>query len=366
MNGVKAMLVVVLAAALALACGDERTGGKDGETTADGGSVTASAADAIKYMDDLSKHPGCTTKGLTYKAASIPGYACAAKDYTASGADPAKSIVLLIHGNSDEPDVWERYPSGKGIVMVAEKIRSMKHRVYAVDLRKDRVCKKAGGIDPCSNLETENAAQNMDHGWGVPIVQRLIKAVMTANPNSKVSIIGHSFGVTLTRDALRRLQVNDGFNPWKQLDQLIYAAGANHGVSSWKLCNSNPTMRGKVVSEMGNRDNFTPTAFLKVLNGPDSVYETPCLDGNTAFGKAKACGGNKVSYTTIVMKDISQGTYQDKFVSETSSALKGADNKLIGLGEFDKSGYFFQGLFKNHYGPVRASAALNIIQAKVQ
>lgn len=356
------LLPVFFVVLLVCGCGDVRdpSAGEPAEGNEDPGSVT-SALDAIEYMDDLAAHPGCTLAELPYAPASIPGFPCAAKAYLAV-EDTTKPIILLVHGNSDGPDVWERFPLETGSDMLAERLSNEGHRVYAVDMRMDQVC----NLEPCDNLETENAARNMDHGWGVPIVQRLIRSVMQAYPQRRVFIVAHSFGVTVVRDALRRLLINEKLSPFSQLAGVIYAAGANHGVSSWQLCNTNPTMRGKVVCQMGNRDNFSPTEFLKGLNGPDGSFEVPCSDGDSAFGQHDVCGGNKVVYTTMVMRDIAQGTYQDKFVSEASSSLRGADNQLIELEDFDTSEYFYKGLFKNHYGPVRNEKALQIILQKVQ
>ena len=118
-------------------------------------------------------------------------------------------------------------------------------------------------------------------------------------------------------------------------------------------------MRGRVACEMGARDNYSPTDFSLALNGPDHAYETPCSDGETAYGDA-ACAGHTVHYTTVVMKDITNGSYQDEFVSEASTALEGADNRLIELTDTDDSGYFFGGLLKNHYGASRSAAARDI------
>ena len=36
---------------------------------------------AITYRDDLASHPGCSTAGMSYPAADLPGYPCAAKAY---------------------------------------------------------------------------------------------------------------------------------------------------------------------------------------------------------------------------------------------------------------------------------------------
>ena len=127
-------------------------------------------------------------------------------------------------------------------------------------------------------------------------------------------------------------------------------------------------MRGKVACELGDRTAFQPTAFLKPLNGPDGAFETPCLDGDVAFGQKGVCGGHKVRYTTIVMADHDDGKQEDEFVSEASSALKGANNLTVPIGSVDATGYFCgqevgkpTGLLKNHFGPARSDAALALI-----
>lgn len=315
-----------------------------------------SIADAVVYRDDLATHPGCTTDGMAYAPAGPTGYQCASKTYAVASEDTGKPIVLLIHGNSDTPDEWERWPKDAGAPMIAETLTGLGYRVMAVDLRIDMV------DDPQSNNDTENAARNIDHGWATPIAQHFIRSAMEAEPDRRFTIIGFSLGATIIRDALRRIHVEGAMNPWERLEDVVLLAGANHGVSTYaKLCGKNPTMRGQVACELGSRDSFAPTDFMSALNGPDGAYETPCSDGNTAYGASGVCGGNPVAYTTVVMRDIADGSYQDEFVSETSSALAGADNRLIELDDTDDTGYFFNGLLKNHYGSARSQAAIDIV-----
>lgn len=314
--------------------------------------------DAVTYRA-LATHPGCSTAGLTaYSPAEIPGYTCAAKGYAFPAGvteDTSKPIVLLIHGNSSTPADFETFAGDASATpMLAERLVAAGFRTYAVDLRIDRV------DDPVSNNTTENAARNVDHGWSVPIAAHFIESVMKAYPERKISIAGFSLGTTIARDALRRLYA-DNKKPFHRIQDLVLAAGGNHGVSTYRaLCSSNPTMRGRVACEMGDRTTYSPTPFLALLNGEAGAFETPCADGNTAYGTAGVCGGNKVQYTTIVMRDISQGTYQDEFVSEASSALLGADNQLLSLTDNDLTNYFWNGLFKNHFGSIRSEAALQI------
>ena len=321
-----------------------------------GGPSGSDSADAIEYRDDLGSHPGCVTADMTYSPATLPAYGCAAKAYafpTGVAEDTGRPIVLLFHGNSDTPAEWERYPED-GVDMLAERLVAEGVRTLAIDFRIDEV------DDPQSNNDTENAARNIDHGWAVPLAEALIRAVLDAEPDRRITLVGFSLGVTVVRDALRRLYL-EGVQPFDRLDHVLLLAGANHGVSTFsKLCGKNPTMRGQVACQMGSRDNFSPTDFMRALNGPDGAWETPCSDGDLAFGDPGACGGNPVDWTTAVMRDIDDGSYQDEFVSEASSALAGADNRLIELEDVDETGYFFNGLLRNHYGSCRSEAALAV------
>jgi SHS family lactate transporter-like MFS transporter len=341
-----------------------RDGGSQVDAADAGDDPTKNEAnvDAIPYRD-LATHPGCTTDGLAsraasaYPAATIPGYRCAAKAYPTGKEDPKRPIALLVHGNSSSPADYEKFPEGKAdaLPMLSERLLDAGFKVLAVDLRFDKV------DDPKGDNKAENAAQNYDHGWGVPIVEHFVESVMAAYPDRDLSMVSFSVGPTMVRDALRRLH-RKGKKPYERMKDLVYVAGAHHGVSTFRaLCPSNPTMRGRITCELGDRTAFEPTAFLKPLNGPGGAWETPCGDGESAFGQKGVCGGHKVTYTTLVMKDVSQGTYQDEFVSEGASMLNGAKNLTVTLQDNDLSGYFYNGLFKNHYGALRSEAALKVL-----
>jgi pimeloyl-ACP methyl ester carboxylesterase len=347
------------------------TGGGDAGPAAPGDAATAgdpttnpNDVDAITYRD-LSAHPGCTTAGLKYPAAQIPGYTCAAKEYPMGSVaeDKTKPIVLLIHGNSSSPTDWEPYPAGSTTPMLADRLVAQGFHVFAVDMRIDTT------DDPTTNdPKTGNAAHNIDHGWGVPIVEHFVESVMAAYPDRQISMVAFSYGPTTTRDALRRL-LRKGKNPFARIKSLVFCSGGNHGVSSFrKKCvdpanPANVTMAGRVACEMGDLVAFTPTTFDTPLNGASAAYETPCSDGNTAYGQSGVCGGHTVHYTTVVMRDVSQGTYQDEFVSEGSAALAGADNQTLQLSDQDQTGYFYNGIFKNHFGSIRSEAGLGKIIA---
>jgi MFS transporter, SHS family, lactate transporter len=331
--------------------------------------------DAIEYRA-FEGHPGCTTAGLESRStgcaaydnpgggsysgaaiASIPGYQCAAKAYPTDNEDKSKPILLLVHGNSDTPTGWEKFKDQEGTGL-AETALAAGFHVFAMDLRFDRV------DDPNANNATENLAQNMDHGWAVPLAQHFFDKVFAAFPDRQFSIVGFSLGPSVIRDALRRLH-RENKKPFERIKDLVFGSGAHHGVVNGdKLCTENPTMRGKVGCEMGDRTAYKQTAFHKPLNGPDGAFETPCADGDNAFGQAGVCGKHTVRYTTIVMKDEldpATASLRDEFTSEGSAALKGANNLTLPVTSPDTSKYFCKGAFADHYGPVRSAQGIEMV-----
>lgn len=327
--------------------------------------------------------PNAATGFIDGDKANIPGYPCAAKEYTQADEDTSKPIVILVQGNSTRPHTWEKFMLPEGVDPVtayenvlftadttprdqlAEKLIAANYRVIAVDFRTDVVL----NVEPA----TYNTAGNIDHGWATPILQSLVKAVIQNNPTRKIALIGHSLGVTVARDALRRLYVEytkgaaGAVNPFEHVSHVILGSGANHGVSTYDpalgaLCQNNPSMRGTIVCEMGSRSNYVQTYFHKPLNGPLDLFSTPCADGDYAFGKKGQCGGNAVKYFTVTMTDKEKGSnYQDLYVSEASSRLDMdgcVTNKLTTLNDYDTSGYFNKGFIANHFGSMRSEAGL--------
>jgi pimeloyl-ACP methyl ester carboxylesterase len=333
-------------------------------------------------------HPGCSKENLSYTPANIEGYPCAAKQYDfpdGVSEDTSKPIIILIHGNSDTPAEWEGFlhpdPSMvMGFIADAEKrdqlaelLPAAGYRTIAVDFRTDLVLTD----DPGGT--TGNFVSNFDHGWAVPIAESLIKQVIIENPGRQVSLVGFSLGATVTRDALRRLFVqfqNDQWdiNVFTRVEDVIVASGGHHGVDTYDdLCGMNTTMRGTAACEFGQRNTYTQVPFHVPLNGPALTgsgeafggwYETPCADASYAFGVRGACGGHAVEYTTITMKDETDGTQLDEFVSEHASRLypiECANNILTTSDDFDTSGYFFNGFLRFHFGSIRSVAGLMLI-----
>ena len=333
-------------------------------------------------------HPGCTVDGLMYTPASIPGYACAARQFDFPAGvpeDTSKPIVILVHGNSDSPASWMKFlhPNPSSLMFpadtvardqLAEILPAHGFRTIAIDMRSDKV------DDPASpeGKDTGNTPKNQDHGWTVPLLEELVQRLAIAYPDRHFSFVGFSLGATTVRDALRRLWIADP-TIFSRVDSVVLASGANHGVVSYaKECGVNLTMRGTVTCQMGQRNQYTETDFARPLDGPPMTtdngqfggwWETPCADGDYAYGKRDACGGHAVSYTTITMKDLPNGTQQDEFVSESASRAYPTDcanNALDELTDFDTSGYFYNGYFRHHYGSVRSDAGLARVLAALE
>jgi len=327
----------------------------------------------LTYRDDLTQHPGCSQAGLsgvnhtdglsehlpTYIAATLPGYPCAAREVLPSGTeDTTKPIVILVHGNSSSPYDWENVPSidkdtatPPATTQLAPSLAAAGYHVFEADLRVDLV-----------PVDGNNAAKNVDHGWAVPIVQALIKAVHAQYPTRKINMSGFSLGPTIIRDALRRLHHN-GDKPFAYVHALHLVSGSNHGVSTFAAyCTdiNNPTkqnMVGWAACQLGNRVGYTPVPFLDTLNGPNGAYETPCADGIHAYGQTNVCGANIVLYTTAVHADQPDGTTKDEFVSQASAMLLGAQNLTVAALQTDK---WFGGYFPNHYGAIRTTEAVSL------
>ncbi|MEM9194863.1 MAG: alpha/beta hydrolase [Myxococcota bacterium] len=377
-----------------------------------GGDQALEADFAGRYRDDLANHPGCQPRAAydgnsepfvadnmaTVPAgvpASINGYPCAAKEYTQAAEDATKPIVILVHGNSSGVPSFEEYfnadlsgterqtssmfsfnVANDTQVSLVTRLLADGYRVISFDARVDLVSVNVTDHNPDSM--TGNAFNNIDHGWTVPMLQALIRAVLTENPDRQISVIGHSLGTTVIRDAMRRLYNEhradaNAVNPFSRTRDLVLLSGANHGVAAgMALCQAKPMqMAGTVTCEMGDRENFVPTYFSRRLNGPSDYFATPCADGSFAYGMEDQCGGNTVQYTTVTMRDLPGGMLQDEFVSEASSSLdlEGCvDNELIELTDFDPSGYFFTGaagFFASHFGSARSATGIQLILDKL-
>jgi pimeloyl-ACP methyl ester carboxylesterase len=376
-----------------------------------GGDQSLEADYAGRYRDDLATHPGCMPRASYGNnveflvsdneatvapgvPADIDGYPCAAKEYTQPAENTDLPIVILVHGNSSSVTSFEEYANatlagttisnvaGFSFTVESEPVDQLPtrlvaagHRVIGFDARTDLVNTLT---DFDATTATGNAFRNIDHGWAVPMLQALIRAVMTESPGRRVALVGHSLGVTVIRDALRRLYNEHvagepgAVNPFAQLSDVVLLSGANHGVSSGALlCETFDHMRGTVGCEMGDRGTFIPTYFTRPLNGPNDLYATPCADGDYAFGMHDACGGNVVEYTTVTMQDIADGELQDEFVSETSSSIDldpCVANELLTLADYDASGYFFTGapgFFANHFGSARSAAGITLVTSRI-
>ncbi len=374
------------------------------------------------YRDNLTNHPGCVPKSAGYTVntseplvtdnqvttapegsqIALDGFPCAAEEFSLTNEDTTKPIVVLVHGNSAGPTSFIEYhndtlngttqktanvtgPSTQIPIesdtreMLVSKLLAAGYHVIAWDARSDLVYTQDGAGDPSYRIV--EPAFNRDHGWDVPMLESLVKALYKNYPNRRFSFLGHSLGVTVIRDTMRRLY-NDfkagtsDVNPFTQIQDIYLASGANHGVVAGDAeCTAedpnNPTMVDFGACELGDRANWQPSYFDGPITGPADLWAAPCADGDYAFGDHSACGGNVIQYTTAVMEDLPNGSLQDEFVSQASAmlALDGCvDNETIGLSDFDVSGYFFTGapaIFANHFGTIRSDNGMAMIMSKL-
>ena len=334
--------------------------------------IKDSAQAFLTYRDDLTQHPGCV-QDLTqhvdgvgdlfpvYAPAVLPNFPCSAKEFNVpTNEDTTRAVIILVHGNSSSPGDFQNngtpIDTSDAVVQLAPTLANDGWHVYQADFRVDKV------NDPT------NAADNVDHGWTVPILEALIRGVHAKYPTRKINLAGFSLGPTVIRDALRRMH-HAGEMPFSYVHAVHLASGANHGVSTFQAyCGdvNNPkvqNMVGWAACQLGNRTGFVPTPFLDVLNGPSGAYETPCADGIHAYGQYNVCGANAVLYTTSVFADQPDGSVIDQFVSQQSAALLGAQNATVT--QDDTSG-FLKGYFAHHYGSIRSQQGVDIAKAALE
>jgi hypothetical protein len=275
--------------------------------------------------------------------------------------------------------------------MLAAKLVAKGYRVIAVDFRADVVPTLANASLSATSTDPGygDSIGNIDHGWSVPILESLIQSVMTANPDKKISLVGHSLGGTIIQDAIRRTYNaykagSFSINPLAQIHGVVLASGAIHGVAGGTTaCNLYTTMRGSVNCELGDRDNYSPTDFHNVNNGPSDLFAVPCADGSYAYGKQGECGGNTIQWFTTTIQDPANGMLADEFVSQSAARINMdnydatnktvvspdcVDNHVNPQSDYDSSGFFFdlgtypfQGFLANHFGTIRSDEGMAYI-----
>ncbi len=402
---------------------------------------------AGRYRDDLPRHPGCLPRasydgalflnrgnqaevppGLPVQSvdpqspAYLIDYPCAAKAYqmpTGTAVDPAKPVVILVHGGMASPNSWEEFvdpalidvnPDLAGTQlrsansfeftadsapreMFAHKLLTQGFQVYAADFRSDRV-RELVGANPDASTDDPGFGDgfgSVDHGWSVPLVQALIKAVMLTHTRQQIALVGHGLGATVARDALRRLykEFRDGrstLNPYPRVNHVVLASGFFHGLAGATYCCTNfATMLGTRGCELGDLHASAPTPFMMTLNGPEDLFSVPCADGYSAYGDENACDGHTVLYTTLGMTDIGDQTQDEEGNQQTTrlnvdrytigpngqlsvTEANCVDNRVLSLADFDSSGYFFEvhpGYLANHFGSIRSDEGMALILARL-
>ena len=170
-------------------------------------------------------HPGCSIDGLSYTPASIPGYACAAREFPfpdGTTEDTTKPIVILVHGNSESPTGWMKFlhpdPSSLMFPGRHRRARSARRAAARARLPHDR-----GRHAHRSDRRPEQPRGQGHRQHAEELRPRLDGAAPRGADQARrdrepgspaLAVVGFSLGATTVRDALRRLWVENQDGKW--------------------------------------------------------------------------------------------------------------------------------------------------------
>jgi triacylglycerol lipase len=188
-----------------------------------------------------------------------------------------RNPIVFIHGNGDSADGWQ-------IQMERFKANGYsENELFAI---------------------TMTPPQNESHQHYADQVKPFIEDVIQKTGRSKINIVAHSLGCTVSRHYIKHMGGD------KIVDRVVLICGGNHGIPAADL-----TMNQPEVFKQSPEVNTMGASFLNDLN-------TGNPDGLETFGPTE--------YMTISGPD-------DEFYLfyESSPQLKGADNRIIrGYGHF--------------------------------
>ncbi|MBW3663473.1 MAG: hypothetical protein KY469_10275 [Actinobacteria bacterium] len=186
------------------------------------------------------------------------------------GAPTERLPVILVHGNTETHDFWQRSESPPTIVNVRQRLLDAGYSeqdVWALSYDGAAGCSTTG----CGTANDVN----------VPDLAAFLDAVLDYTGAPGFDIVAHSLGVTVTRKTLQ--QRPDLF---AKADDLVLIAGANHGTS---VC------RGIEDTWWGCDEIAPGTAWLDELNGddetPDGPTYTTIYDGSGVADQFYVNGG---------------------------------------------------------------------------
>ena len=183
-------------------------------------------------------------------------------------AGPVKRTpVIFLHGNNDTPFPTACNPLGwvQGLAQHLADNGYATSELWGLGYQGDQ-CDLAGDNTRRSGIAHTNAAN-------VPDLRRFVHAVLAYTGAKQVDIVGHSLGVTLTREWMRQDEAG------RLVRRFVAIDGPNHGIIN---CSPNPanyfqlpasggfTPKSEVCVELGSPN----TRFLKLLNGPGVSGET--------------------------------------------------------------------------------------------
>jgi pimeloyl-ACP methyl ester carboxylesterase len=240
-----------------------------------------------------------------------------------------RTPVIFLHGNNDTPFGTACNPVARiqGLAQYLADNGYATSELWGLGYQGDQ-CDLAGDPTLRSGIAHTNAAN-------VPDLRRFVHAVLAYTGAKQVDIVGHSLGVTLTREWMRQDEAGPLVRRFVAID------GPNHGIIN---CSPNPanvyqlpafggfTPKSEVCVELGSPN----TRFLKLLNGRN--------------GRDEAEGPTQVlvirnADTSFVYFPLQDGVFppapaEDSFGQPNdfsrSAALRGAKRlDLTGQGAYD-------------------------------
>ncbi len=240
-----------------------------------------------------------------------------------------RTPVIFLHGNNDTPFPTACNPLG-WVQTLAQYLADHGYatsELWGLGYQGDQ-CDLANDNTLRSGIAHTNAAN-------VPDLRRFVHAVLAYTGAKQVDIVGHSLGVTLTREWMRQDEAG------RLVRRFVAIDGPNHGIIN---CSPSPlnfyqlpafggfTPTSEVCVELGSPN----TRFLKLLNGPGSSGE--------AAGPTQVLVIRNAD-TSFVYFDKQDGVFppvpaEDAFGQPTdfsrSAALRGARRlDLTGQGAYD-------------------------------
>lgn len=260
------------------------------------GLITACLAGHAHALDcGTFNFPVCS-KALTEPAQFAGGFDPQVPFGGFGGGDDCRSKithtpVILVHGNGDSAIGWDSpAPARSG--------RPQQRSVYdEFKIRGYSDCEIFGVtyLEPAAQTFSETA-NNFHRPEKYALVWKFIQAVKAYTGSSKVDIVGHSLGSSMTLAALDYYTDNKDEKAWQSVRRLINIAGGIHGLNSclWPVAYlSAPTCQAE---HTGSGDQYYEFGFFPDL--PFAMHNRwTAVDGEHSLRQAPKRHGDVQFYT---------------------------------------------------------------------